>query len=114
MSASALSLFVFGIYLLIIGAGYILIPNAILPLFKLPKTSEPWIRVVGTVVAVIGFYYLIAAENELTIFFIATVFARFAVLVVFTLLVIARKAAPSLIAFGLVDAAGALWTWLVL
>ncbi len=56
MSASALSLFVFGIYVMVVGAGYLLIPNTFLSMFKLPKTDEPWIRVMGTGIALVGFY----------------------------------------------------------
>ena len=112
MSAAALSILVFGIYLLVIGTGFILIPNTILPLFKFPKTNEPWIRVLGIVVVVLGFYYITAAQNELSSFFWATVVGRFGVLILFTSLVIFKKAKPMLILFGVVDAAGAVWTLL--
>ena len=113
MSAAALSILVFGIYLLVIGTGFILIPNTILPLFKFPKTNEPWIRVLGVVVLVLGFYYITAAQNELSSFFWATVVGRFGVLILFSSLVILKKAKPMLILFGLIDAAGAVWTLLV-
>lgn len=113
MSAAALSILVFGIYLLVIGTGFILIPNTILPLFKFPKTNEPWIRVLGVVVLVLGFYYITAAQNELSSFFWATVVGRFGVLILFSSLVILKKAKPMLILFGLIDAAGAVWTFIV-
>jgi hypothetical protein len=114
MSAAALSILIFGIYLLVIGTGFILIPNTILALFKFPKTNEPWIRVLGVVVLVLGFYYITAAQNELSSFFWATVVGRFGVLILFSSLVILKKAKPMLILFGLVDAAGAVWTLMVL
>ena len=113
MSATALSILVFGIYLVVIGSGFMLIPNSILPLFKFPQTNEPWIRVLGIVVLVLGFYYIIAAQNELSSFFWATVVGRFGVLILFSLLVIFKKAKPMLILFGLIDALGAVWTFLV-
>ena len=113
MSAAALSILVFGIYLVVIGSGFMLIPNSILPLFKFPQTNEPWIRVLGIVVLVLGFYYIIAAQNELSSFFWATVVGRFGVLILFSLLVIFKKAKPMLILFGLIDALGAVWTFLV-
>ena len=113
MSASALSILVFGIYLVVIGTGFILMPNTILPLFKFPKTNEPWIRVMGAVVLVLGFYYIIAAQNELSSFFWATVFGRFGVLILFSSLVIFRKTKPMLILFGIIYAIGAVWTLLV-
>ena len=114
MSASALSILVFGIYLVVIGSGFILLPNKILPLFKFPITNEPWIRVLGVVVLVLGYYYITAAQNELSSFFWATVIGRFGVLVLFSSLVIFKKAKPMLILFGIIDALGAVWTLLVL
>ena len=114
MSAAALSILVFGIYLVVIGPGFMLIPNTILPLFKFPKTNEPWIRVLGAVVLVLGFYYIIAAQNELSSFFWASVVGRFGILILFSSLVIFKKAKPMLILFGIIDAAGAIWTLLVL
>ena len=114
MSPSAISIFVFGIYIVLIGAGFLMIPNTILPLFKFPKTNEPWIRVMGTIVLILGFYYIIAAQNELTPFFWATVVGRFALLVSFFMLVVTKKAQPMLIMFGVIDAAGGLWTLLTM
>ena len=114
MSPSAISIFVFGIYIVLVGTGFLLIPNTVLPLFKLPKTNEPWIRVLGTIVVILGFYYIIVAQNELATFFWATVVGRFAVLISFILLVVTKKAPPVLIMFGVIDAAGGLWTLLTL
>ena len=114
MNSSAISLFVFGIYLVFVAAGFLFIPNTLLSLFKLPKTNEPWIRVMAILVAVIAYYYLVAAHNNLTPIFWATVYGRFAVLVSFTILVLTKKAKPPLILFGAVDAAGAVWTLLTL
>lgn len=114
MSATAVSIFAFGIYIVVIGAGFLLIPNNILPMFKLPKTNEPWIRVMGSVVIVLGFYYIISAQNELTPFFWATVVGRFGILILFVSLVISKKAPPVLILFGAIDAAGGIWTLLTM
>jgi hypothetical protein len=114
MSATALSIFVFGIYLVVIGAGFLLMPNTILPIFKFPKTNEPWIRVMGSVVLVLGFYYIISAQNDLSAFFWATVVGRFGILVLFVSLVLAKQAKPMLILFGVIDAAGAVWTLLTI
>ena len=114
MSASSLSIFVFGIYVLVMGAGFIFMPNTVLPLFRFSKTNEPWIRVLGLVIAVLGFYYIIAAQNDLTIFFWSTVVGRTGIFIGFTVLVIAKKAQPMLILFGVIDLAGAVWTLLTM
>lgn len=64
MSQAARSLFVFGIYLFLLGAVLVVAPNLLLPLFQMPETSEVWIRVVGMLVFIVGYYY-VAAKNEL-------------------------------------------------
>ncbi len=114
MSPSAISIFVFGIYIVLVGAGFLFIPNTVLPIFKFPKTNEPWIRILGIIVVILGFYYIVAAQNELTPFFWATVVGRFAVLISFIVLVVIKKAQPMLIMFGVIDAAGGLWTLLTM
>jgi hypothetical protein len=112
MSPSALSIFVFGLYLVIVGFGFLVIPNTVLPMFKLPKTNEVWIRTLGMVVWVLAFYYIIAAQNELMPFFWATVVGRFGVLLILSTLVATKKGPPVLLLFGVIDALGAIWTYL--
>lgn len=114
MSDAALSVFVFSIYLVITGLGFIFIPNILLSTLKLPTTNEPWIRILGIVIAAMGFFYVIGAEYELSIFLWATIVERYAILVSFTLLVISKKAPAILIMFGIVDAICATSTMLVL
>ena len=50
MSRAAVSLFVFGIYLLLLGTVLMVAPNAFLALFGLPSTHDVWIRVVAMLV----------------------------------------------------------------
>ncbi len=47
MSNGAKSVFVFAIYLLLLGVTLLAIPNAMLSLFAYPTTDEVWIRVAG-------------------------------------------------------------------
>ena len=114
MNPSELSVFIFGIYLIVVAAGFLFMPNAILPLFKMPKTQEQWIRVMAIVIGVLAYYYIVAAMNNLTPIFWATVYGRFGVFVAFAGLVLVKKAKPPLIMFGVIDAAGAVWTLLTL
>ena len=83
MNPSELSIFIFGIYLIVVAAGFLIIPNAILPMFKMPKTQEQWIRVMAVVIGVLAYYYIVAAMNSLTPIFWATVYGRFGVLAAF-------------------------------
>lgn len=114
MNPPELSILVFGIYLAVIAVGFLFIPNAILPIFKMPKTNEQWIRVMAVLIGVLAYYYIVAAMNNLTPLFWATVYGRFGVFVAFTGLVIAKKAKLPLILFGIIDAAGGVWTLLTL
>jgi len=114
MSSSARSVFVFGIYLLLIGLGFLIVPNTMLGLFGIPATSEPWIRVVGMLLLLLAFYYTQAARVELTDFFRWTVPARASVIVFFAAFVLLGYAPAALIMFGVVDLLGAIWTWLSL
>ena len=78
MSRAAVSLFVFGIYLLVLGIVLLTVPNLFLAVFGLPPTTDVWIRVVGMLVDILGFYYVCAARAELQAFFEWTVSARMA------------------------------------
>lgn len=100
----------FGVYLLGTAATLVLGPNMFLTRFGLPPTQEPWLRVVGLVVGVIGYYYVYAARRELTDFFPASVHGRVAAAVVFLGLVTTGAAPWQLLLFGAVDLLAALWT----
>ena len=114
MSKAAKSVFVFGIYLIFIGIGFLLIPNTVLGLMGFPTTTEPWIQVVAVVLLVLAYYYIQSARNELTLFFRFTVHARLSVIVFFIAFVLLGLAPPILIMFGVVDLLAAIWTALAL
>jgi hypothetical protein len=110
MSKAAFSVFVFSFYLFILGGVLLIVPNFLLELFVLPPTNEVWIRVVGMLVAILGYYYYRSSVNELTEFIRATVHARVTVLIGFVGFVALGFAPPVLILFGAVDAGAASWT----
>jgi hypothetical protein len=114
MTRAAFSVLVFSIYLYLLGAVLVVVPNALLRVFRFPETQEVWVRVVGMLVLLLGLYYTTAARNELTPMLRATVVARFAVLAFFIGFVAAGLAPTVLILFGVVDAAAASWTALAL
>jgi glutathione S-transferase len=87
MDAAARSLVVFGGYLLANAVGLIFAPNLVLGLLGLPGTTEPWIRVLGLVAGVIGYYYIFAARNGLRPFYRASVHGRGGAVLVFVGLV---------------------------
>lgn len=114
MSRAARSIFVFGMYIVVLGFLLSTLPNVVLGPFGFPEAREVWVRVLGVVVFVLGGYYVQAARKDVTAFFEWTVWGRGVILVGFTLLVVAGQAAPALILFGVIDAAGAAWTALEL
>lgn len=110
MDAAAKSLVVFGVYLLLIAVGLVFTPNIVFGLFGLPATDEPWVRVLGLVAGVIGYYYVFAARKGLRAFYPATVHGRTAAALIFLGLVVAKVGPWQLLVFGAVDALAALWT----
>lgn len=110
MSKAAKSVFVFGIYLILIGLGFLFIPNVQLGMFGFPATTEPWIRVVAVLLLILAYYYIQAARSEMTDLFRFTVHGRASVIVFFTAFVIFDLAQPMLIMFGVVDLLAAIWT----
>lgn len=114
MSKAAKSVFVFGWYLVLNGLMMTFAPNVMLGTLGIPPTVEPWLRCLGVVVLVLGLYYIQAGREEVTPFFRWTTWGRPIVLFAFVVMVIARVAPPVLIAFGLIDTAGAVWTALAL
>ena len=114
MTPAARSIYVFGFYLVVMGAAILGVPDFIMALLRLPATGDPWFRVLGVPVMAMGLLHLSCARSEQTGFFRATVWVRFIVLLTFIALVVLGLAPPVVILFGLVDSAGAGWTKLSL
>lgn len=114
MHRAATTIRVFGIYLMLLGAAVIAAPNPVLALFGLPPTSEVWLRVVGLLAAILGYYYVQAAHHDLVPFYRASVPARVFAFLSFVAFVLFGLVKPSLILFGAFDLFGAAWTFFAL
>jgi hypothetical protein len=114
MTHAAKSTLIFGIYLVLMGIILVVDPNRLLGLFGVPPTTEVWIRVLGVIVGILGFYYIQAARNALTPFFRATIYGRTIVLISFVMFAILGLVEPILIFFGVIDFLGGIWTALAL
>jgi hypothetical protein len=110
VSKSSNSLFVFGVYLIGMGAGLLLAPNMVLGVFGFPVTDEVWPHVVGVLALVLAFYYLSAARADMRVFAKWTVPVRIGVFIAFASFVAAGLVGPVMIMLGSVDLLGALWT----
>ncbi len=116
MSNTAKSIFCFGIYIIILGVSFMVVPNVFLSIITIPETTEVWIRIVGMLVFLIGYYYIRAALNEegMTNFFRWTVHARSSVIVFLIIFVILGFVKPIIILFGVIDLLAAIWTGITL
>lgn len=114
MTAASKSIYYFGFYLLALGLLLIIAPNLLLSLFQIPETTEVWIRVLGTVVSGLGLYYVFMASSNNALFMILTVYVRTTILLWFIIFAVLEWAPAQLILFGLVDMAGAVWTYMAL
>jgi hypothetical protein len=114
MSNSAKSMLVYGVYYLGAGVTLLIIPNVFLGVLGLPPTNEVWIRVIGMLLFLLSFYYILGARNELRVFFKWTVYTRGSVVIFFVIFVLLGFVKPVLILLGVVDLAGAIWTSLAL
>ncbi|HWR73810.1 MAG TPA: hypothetical protein VN604_11625, partial [Nitrospirota bacterium] len=76
MDRAARSVFVLGIYLGVLGAGLIAVPNPLLTLFGFEPTTEVWIRIVGMLLIIIAYYDIEAARTRTVAFYRWTVVAR--------------------------------------
>jgi len=110
MMTAEKSVLAFGAYLVITGAGLLLMPALLLAPLGLPAPQEVWIRVLGLVVLALAAYYLQAARHRLEAFIASTVPVRIAVAAGFLGGVLLAGWPPMLLLFGGVDLLGALWT----
>ena len=110
MSKSAFSAKVFAVYLFIVGAVLLFAPNVLLPIFRLPETSEVWIRVIGVLAFNIGIYAWSAATHEEKGFLKASVYTRCIFFVAVTTFAVIGLASPMIILLGVPDLLGAIWT----
>jgi hypothetical protein len=83
MSRAARSVYLFSMYLMVMGTVLTIAPNFLLDLFRLPAMDEPWIHGVGMLVFILGFYYFKSSQHELKLFFQWTVYGRLAGLLKF-------------------------------
>ena len=114
MDSTTLSLFVWGIYVLLSGFMLLLFPRATLSIFGHDAPKDHWVRIVGILALSLGYFYLVAAHNELESLYWASIYARIAGFLGFSALVAYKKAKARIILFGVFDAIGALWTLLTL
>ncbi len=114
MTPAAISVAVYGAYLLVNAIGLVLTPELPLGLLGLPFANEPWARLFGLLAGEIGFYFVFAARKGLASFFQATVYGRAGAGVVFIGLVLLHIGPVQLLLLAAVDVLTAIWTRLAI
>jgi hypothetical protein len=99
---------------MILGILLITIPNLLLNLVGVQSTSEFWIRLVGMLLLIHGFFYILAGRTNLKPFFYWTLYTRLGAIVFIVSFIIFELAPPVIKFFWLGDLAGAIWTWIAL
>jgi hypothetical protein len=113
MNKPQISIFVFGLYMVfVVGLGFMLMPMFVLKLFGLSAGDDAWIRMVGMLASIIGFYYIRVAQAKMDNFIPWTVPGRYYAASFMVLMVVLDKLGPALLLFAAIDAAAATWTWL--
>ncbi len=114
MSKSAFTLKAFGLYVLAAGVVFTLAPAVMLSSLGLAPAADAWPRIVGLMAIVIGVYYQVAARTEARALIAVSVLTRGGFAVAIAALVGWGLAPAPMLLFGVVDLAGALWTYAML
>lgn len=108
MNRVSKSIFIFGLYSLLMGMVLLFLPNIVLPLFNLPVSGEPWLNLLGFVLMCSSYYYIRSALSDNVQFALYTTHTRFAAPLVVAYLITTGKADWHFVSFGIVDGLGGL------
>ncbi|HEY0680463.1 MAG TPA: hypothetical protein VGD17_19410 [Chitinophagaceae bacterium] len=111
MNDTAKSVMYFGFYLYLVGLALVFIPNVLLGVLRIEETREVWLRVAGVLTICIAYYYHRMGAGNNIHFAKLTIPTRVFVFLSFTVFAILDLVSPVIIGFGIVDLAGAMWTW---
>jgi hypothetical protein len=114
MSKSALSVFLYGIYIIILAMVFLFIPNVALSLLGMKPTHEVWIHVTGWFGIWLGIYYIVSARSESKAFILTTVYGRPTFMLFLGVLAFLKMIEPIIIIVGAIDVATAIWTYSML
>ena len=110
MTPSARSLFIFGIYVFLVGVAFIAAPQPLTALLQLPPATVGWARVVGLLALVIGSYDIVAGKSGNAAHIRASVPVRIGFAAGTALLVVFGEMPALILILGATDVAGAVWT----
>jgi len=113
MSRAAMSVFIFAIYLIILGIIFLFVPEIMFLMLAYPTPPDIISRVLGMIFVLLAYYYIRAALDEegMKKFFMWTVHTRGVVIIFLSVFVALQLVSPLMIMFGAIDLAAALWTF---
>ncbi len=113
MSRAALSLLVFGIYLIFIGITMLFAPEVIFAMVMVTTEPDIMSRLFGMLVILLAYYFILAAFDEegLEKFFMWTVHTRASVIIFMIIFAVLQFVSFLILIFGAIDLAAALWTF---
>jgi hypothetical protein len=114
LSRSANSVFLYGIYIIILAMVFLLIPNVALNLLGMKPAYEVWIHVTGWFGIWLGIYYIVAARSESKAFILTTVYGRPTFMLFLGVLAFLKMIEPIIMIVGAIDVATAIWTYSLL
>jgi len=114
LSRSANSVFLYGIYIIILAMVFLFIPNVALSLLGMKPAHEVWIHVTGWFGIWLGIYYIVAARSESKAFILTTVYGRPSFILFLGVLAILKMIEPIILIVGAIDVATAIWTYSLL
>ena len=114
MSGVLLSLRFFALYLILLGLGFVLIPQVVLPWCGFDPPKDFWVRVLGGILLILAYYYLAAARCGDVAFARRTVWGRLPLVGFYAGLVAWAGAPLPLLAVGAFESGCGVWTWLAL
>jgi hypothetical protein len=105
---------VFALYLTGLGAGLLLLPERVLPLFGFAPPRDFWVRLLGGILGILALYYFLAARADDRAFYRWTVWGRLPLIVLYTGLFLFAGAPAPLLLIGAFESGCGLWTHLAL
>ena len=114
MQSPSFTIKVFGVYAILTGISLMLTPNLLLGVFGIPPTNEFWVRQLGVLAIIVGYYYWACGVANATAFFKASIPGRIGFFVLGIGLVVLAQAPWQILLFGVVDLLGAGWTAMAL
>ncbi|MHA2280541.1 MAG: hypothetical protein ACXAC5_06795 [Promethearchaeota archaeon] len=111
MSRAALSIFIFGIYVIFLGISFLFFPEMMFTILAEPNPPDVVSRVLGMIFVLLAYYYIRAAFEEMTKFFMWTVHTRASIIIFLIIFAALGLTSPLIVLFGVIDLAAAIWTF---